>query len=222
MQLKSIKTKIVLMAGICLLLTMSILVSIQVLSQVNSNNRISDEIKSLIYKQTRQMLLAVAQREAGFIKSKFEENITSARTIADAFKAVRTTTGADQGFDLRKNFSNILLTILENNKDFLGAYSAWEPNALDGEDALHAGNTETGHDETGRFVTYWNRDANGNIARQALVGYEDASPHPNGVRKGGWYLTPREERRENVLDPFPYIVQGKQEWLTTMSAPIVV
>nr|WP_231117145.1 methyl-accepting chemotaxis protein [Pseudodesulfovibrio alkaliphilus] len=210
------------MAGICLLLTVSILVGIQILSQRNSNNRISEEIKALVNKQTHQMLLAVAQREAGFIKSKFEENIASARTIADAFKAVRTTTDISQKLDLRTTFSNILLTVLENNRDFLGAYSAWEPDALDGDDRLHAGKSETGHDETGRFVTYWNRDASGMIDRQALVGYEDASPHPNGVRKGGWYLTPRERLRENVLDPFPYIVQGKEEWLTTMSAPIVV
>jgi methyl-accepting chemotaxis protein len=222
MHLKSIKTKIVFMAGFCLLITVTILVGIQIFAQVNSNTKMTSEIQSLINKQTKQMLLSVAQREAGKIKSKFEENITSARTIADAFKAVRESSENGKNFDLRTAFSNILLTVLKHNTDFLGAYSAWEPNALDGEDALHAGETETGHDASGRFITYWNRDETGKIARQALVGYEDTSLHPNGVRKGGWYLTPREENRESVLDPFPYIVQGKQEWLTTMSVPIEV
>ncbi len=42
----------------------------------------------------------------------------------------------------------------------------------------------------------------------------------NGIRKGGWYLSPRESGKENVLDPFPYIVQGQQEWLTTISVPV--
>jgi methyl-accepting chemotaxis protein len=42
------------------------------------------------------------------------------------------------------------------------------------------------------------------------------------VLKGGWYIGPRDTGKESVLDPFPYIVQGKQVWLTTLSVPIVV
>ena len=40
--------------------------------------------------------------------------------------------------------------------------------------------------------------------------------------RGGWYIVPRDERRESVLGPLPYIVQGKQVWLATMSVPIIV
>ena len=119
---------------------------------------------------------------------------------------------------LRDLFSKILLANLENNPTYLGSYSAWEPNALDGNDAQYA-NTEA-HDASGRFITYWNRDASGKINRQALMEYESQAKHPNGVRKGGWYLGPKETSKESVLDPFPYIVQGKTEWLTTISVPV--
>ncbi|MGE4421659.1 MAG: methyl-accepting chemotaxis protein [Pseudodesulfovibrio sp.] len=222
MQFKSIKTKIVVMAGGCLLTTVVVLVGIQMISQSRSERFVSEKVNALIEKQTKQSLMAVAQREAGNISKKLNINLDTARTIADAFNAVRKASGAGANFDLRTAFNDILLRVLENNPEFLGAYSAWEPNALDGKDALNAGNKATGHDETGRFVPYWNRDENGRIARQALVGYEDSSTHPNGVTKGGWYLFPRKRHKENILDPFPYIVQGRQEWLTTMSAPIML
>ncbi|WP_338669031.1 methyl-accepting chemotaxis protein [Pseudodesulfovibrio methanolicus] len=222
MQFKSIKTKIVVMAGGCLLTTVVVLVGIQMISQSRSERFVGEKVNALIEKQTRQSLTAVAQREAGNISQKLNINLDTARTIADSFNAVRKASGAGATFDLRTAFNDILLKVLENNPEFLGAYSAWEPNALDGQDSLHAGNKSTGHDDTGRFVPYWNRDENGRIARQALVGYEDASKHPNGVTKGGWYLFPRQRHKENILDPFPYIVQGRQEWLTTMSAPIML
>lgn len=39
--------------------------------------------------------------------------------------------------------------------------------------------------------------------------------------KGGWYSGPRSTLKESVLDPIPYVVQGKNVWLTTLSVPIV-
>ncbi|WP_419785662.1 methyl-accepting chemotaxis protein [Pseudodesulfovibrio sp.] len=222
MQFKSIKTKIVLISGVCLLVTVAVLVALQIYSQQSSAKFVSAKINALIEDQTEQRLQAVAQREADAISEKLNINLDTARTIAAVFKSIVQDKTIPAEMDLRKTYSDILLTVLKDNPEFLGAYSAWMPNALDGKDAMYAGDTESGHDQTGRFVPYWNRDENGNIARQALVGYEDASKHPNGVTKGGWFLFPREKLRENILDPFPYIVQGKQDWLTTMSAPIVV
>ncbi|WP_286182058.1 methyl-accepting chemotaxis protein [Desulfovibrio sp. Huiquan2017] len=221
MQFKSIKTKIVFMAGGCLLATVAVLVGIQMVSQSRSDQFVGKRVDTLIERQTHQSLLAVAQREAGVISRKLNINLDTARTLADAFKAIRKISGGGASLDLRKAFSDVLLTVLEDNPEFLGAYSAWESEALDGKDAFYAGDKASAHDDTGRFVPYWNRDENGRIARQALVGYEDDSTHPNGVIKGGWYLLPRKRHRENILDPFPYIVQGRQEWLTTMSAPIL-
>ena len=58
---------------------------------------------------------------------------------------------------------------------------------------------------TGRFTPYWTRDDKGNIAIQPLVEYDTYDKHPNGVLKGGWYITPREQNKESVLGPLPYI-----------------
>lgn len=222
MQFKSVKTKIVAMSGLCLVLTVLVLVLIQTYTSNQSEKYVAEQVQGLVTKQTEQRLLAVAQREAAFIRSKLEINLDLARTIGQTFKALRKNPDSARALDLRTAFNDILLSILKDNPEFLGTYSAWEPDALDGKDAQYAGDEQSGHDASGRFVPYWNRDAKGNIARQALVGYEDASQHSNGVTKGGWYLFPRQRRKDSILDPFPYIVQGKQEWLTTMSSPIEI
>ena len=222
MRFKSIKTKIILMAAGCIVLSTAALIILQITEQNKTRTFVSAEVNKLVEEATKARLLGLARAEAGIIRAKLETNIDSARTIASTFKALRNADEQGLDMDLRSAFNEILLTVLKDNEDFLGAYSAWEPDALDGDDAAYAGDSAQGYDETGRFVPYWNRDENGHIARQALVGYEDASQHPNGVRKGGWYLSPKERGRENILDPFPYIVQGKQEWLTTMSAPVKV
>lgn len=51
--------------------------------------------------------------------------------------------------------------------------------------------------------------------------YDTQDKHPNGVLKGGWYIGPRETLKESVLGPLPYVVQGRQVWLATLSVPII-
>ncbi len=222
MNFKSIKTKIAVMAACCIIASTAVLIVLQISSQGTTQDFVSSEVDRLIEKSTTASLLGIAKAEAGVIRAKFEVNLDTARTLASTFKSIRADDETRKNIKIRDVFNKILLRTLEDNEEFLGTYSAWEPNAIDGEDALYAGNSADGYDASGRFVPYWNRDKEGHIARQALVGYEDSSLYPNGVRKGGWYLTPRETGHEQILDPFPYIVQGKQEWLTTMSVPVTV
>ncbi|WP_319760475.1 methyl-accepting chemotaxis protein [Maridesulfovibrio sp.] len=222
MNLKSIKTKIVLSSAFCIAILAVSIISLQIWEQNSSSKFVGTKVDNLIEKSTAEGLLGIAKGEAGVIRAKLEKNIDTARTIASAFKSIRSDDATRHSIDIRKVFNDILLTTLKDNPEFLGTYSAWQPNGIDENDIAYQGKTEEGYDESGRFITYWNRDKKGDIARQALVGYEDDSRHPNGVIKGGWFLTPRKTGKENIQDPFPYIVQGKQEWLTTMSVPIKV
>ncbi|WP_027722993.1 methyl-accepting chemotaxis protein [Maridesulfovibrio zosterae] len=220
MNFKSIKTKIILMSACCIALSAVLLISLQIRDQKKNTAFVQSEVSKLIEDKTKQGLMGIAEAQAGVIRVELLKNIDTARTLAGVFKSIRSRDANDP--NLREIFNDILLTVLKDNKNFLGTYSAWQPNAIDGNDDLYKGRTDQGYDSSGRFVPYWNRDQQGKIARQALVGYEDASLHPNGVTKGGWYLFPRQRGLPNILDPFPYIVQGKQEWLTTMSVPVVV
>ncbi len=225
MQMRSIKTKIAVMAAICLVATAAILVVYGLFLTRDIQEFSKTNVAELIDKSTEQHLLAVAAEQAGLIQSEIQVNLDAARTLAQTFGVLKRERDKGQGAgagSIRDTLNALLLAVLKDNPTFLGTYSAWEPDALDGRDRDFAGDKAGGHDETGRFVPYWNRDEKGSIARQALVEYESQDKHPNGVRKGGWYLGPKETGKESVLDPFPYIVQGKQDWLTTLSVPVVV
>ncbi|BFR50291.1 HAMP domain-containing protein [Nitratidesulfovibrio sp. HK-II] len=215
MRLSSIKQKIAFMAGVCLLVTAGILVAYGVYSAGQTQQMVSERVGTLMHRSAEANLESLAASQAAVVESALQDNLDTARTTGKVFEVLRARLDRDS---LRDTFNAILLANLENNPTYLGSYSAWEPNALDGNDARHAG-TE-GHDASGRFIPYWNRDPSGKIARQALVEYESQEKHPNGVRKGGWYLGPRESGKESVLDPFPYIVQGQKDWLTTLSVPV--
>jgi hypothetical protein len=88
----------------------------------------------------------------------------------------------------RTEVNNILLKLLEENPDLLGTYVCYEPNAFDGMDSSYV-NT-TGHDETGRFIPYWNRIP-GNITLDPLLDYETS----------GYYQLPKKLKRDIVTEP---------------------
>jgi methyl-accepting chemotaxis protein len=223
MQIKSIQVKICLVAGAFLAASALALVGYGLSATQGSQRFVSQSVSTLVDQQAKDSLLSLSGQQASIIQSALQVNLDTARTLARSFETLKIeSAGASRGADLRTIINRMLLQVLEDNTAFLGAYTAWEPNAVDPNDRLYAGRTADGYDDSGRLIAYWNRDTNGKIARQALVDYENAEPNPNGVRKGGWYLGPRETLKESVLDPLPYIIQGKQDWLATISVPIVV
>lgn len=190
MQLKSIQLKIGLVAGAFLAVSAIVLVLYGLFSTRDSQAYVSSHVAGLVQRQTKDNLLALSGQQASVIQSAIQVNLDSARTMARTFEDFREEASRGGGRDYRSLINSILLSTLEDNPNFLGAYTAWEPNALDGRDRAYAGRTDLGYDATGRLIPYWNRDESGKIARQALVEYESAETHPNGVTKGGWYLSP--------------------------------
>ncbi|HXP96703.1 MAG TPA: methyl-accepting chemotaxis protein [Telmatospirillum sp.] len=224
MQFKSIKAKIAVLAGLCLLGTTATVVIANVMFSRSDNRIVEEKVSDLLDRKTKDYMQNVASTQAGLIRSEFDVALHAARTMADTFAVIAGGQG-DEGVaadNRRKHINEILLSVLRSNERFNGTYTAWEPNALDGQDEANRAHKGSSTDATGRFIPYWNRDAQGHIAMQPLVEYDSRDLHPNGVMKGGWYIGPQTNGRESVLDPLPYIVQGKQVFLATLSVPIVV
>ncbi|WP_228273659.1 methyl-accepting chemotaxis protein [Rhodocyclus tenuis] len=196
------------------------LVSYSLFSARSTQNLVAGRVGALIQNDTADILKNLAWARAGVIQAKFDLALDAARTMAHTFALAKDN---DSGINLGRNQLNAILKyVLENNPEFNGTYSCWEPNALDGRDSDFRTGEQGNNKQTGRFTPYWNRGEGGKIAVQPLVEYDTTDKHPNGILKGGWYIGPRENHQESVLDPFPYIVQGKQVWLTTLSVPVMV
>jgi methyl-accepting chemotaxis protein len=222
-KIRSLQLKIALIAGLCLTMTSIVLIGYSLVSSGNTHSFVTTEVMRLVDSQTKESLLNRAATEGNAIKAELEVGLDAARTIAHAFAVLADDKNSGTSSDgRRKQLNAVLRNVLENNPAFNGTYSAWEPNALDGNDSAFKGRKDSGSDDTGRFLPYWTRGAGGTVAVQPLVEYDSKDQHPNGLVKGAWYINPMTTGKENILGPLPYIVQGKQVFLATMSVPVVI
>lgn len=102
--------------------------------------------------------------------------------------------------------------LLEKNPDLFGVWTVWAPNAFDGRDTDHV--DQAGHDNTGRFIPYWNRQ--GGLHLEPCVDYDD--PGLNGE----YYRRPMETGKEILMEPVAYEIGGKQVTVVSAVVPIHV
>ena len=202
----SVKSKIATLAGLCLLASMVALIGCNVFLAYQTGQFVQDKTETVLNKNAEAYLGAVANEQARNIRLEFRSALDAARHLASIFAVMTGPDSALPAEQRRAEFNRILATLLRNNPTLNGTYTAWEPDALDGQDAAYRNRANTGTDATGRFIPYWNRDKSGHIGMQPLVEYDSRALHPNGVMKGGWYLGPQETGKESVLDPLPYVV----------------
>ncbi|MDM8519175.1 methyl-accepting chemotaxis protein [Anaerolineales bacterium HSG6] len=153
--------------------------------------------------------IAVAKLQAGVIKAEIEVALAAGRTLAQTLAVVKS-----QNVALSRDEVNaILKQLLADNPHFLGTYTLWEPDAFDGQDAVYV--NQHPYDHTGRFMAYWNRNEVSNIQVETLTGYELEGD-------GDYYQLPKQTKRECIIEPYLYPVQGKDTFMTSLVVPIMV
>lgn len=222
MQFQSLKSKIIVLSGLSVLAAVGGLFTYSFIASHNSQVVVAEDVSELTRNMTEESLQRLATAQARSIQGTLNEAFQAARNMARTFEAMLEGDSPIPEADRRGRMNKVLLNVLKDNQAFNGTYSAWEPNGLDGMDDRFRNNRQVGSDATGRFLPYWTRNAGGQIAIQPLVEYDSHDLHPNGVMKGGWYIEPQNGGGESILDPLPYIVQGKAVYLATMSVPITV
>jgi methyl-accepting chemotaxis protein len=90
--------------------------------------------------------------------------------------------------------------MLVADPSLLGVWSAFEPDAFDGQDAGHVGSPTT--DATGRYISYWFRDG-GTVSVAPLVDYTVPGA-------GDYYLLPRDSGREVAIEPYLYVSAARR------------
>ncbi|MCV6636615.1 ATP-binding protein [Candidatus Albibeggiatoa sp. nov. NOAA] len=190
----TIKTKITLTVG--LMLSIAFLVATLVIYQRSSQvtQKLSFDVVEHTARQnglTIQLELDLILEKARVLKTTFKEMLDAKKTDRDLV-------------------DKILIAAVEDDKDVLGTWTLWEPNAFDGLDEQYK-NT-MGHDETGRVNSYWHWDDNNQeIIVEPNVDWETSD----------YYQVPRENGFETLLDPYVYKVSGKDMLLISAIMPVV-
>lgn len=207
MKLQNMQQKITVWAGVCLIITAIIIIAFSAFTLRNEAASARDES----IENAKVLAGAVAEKFSGQIAAELEVALIAARTLAQTFSGIK---DKNNPVELgRDEADSILKIILDRNPVFVGTYTAWEENAFDGMDRGYK--DEAGHDSTGRYIPYWNRDSSGNIAVEALVDYEVEGA-------GDYYQLPKKTKIENIIDPYLYPVQGEDTLITSLVVPIVV
>ena len=138
------------------------------------------------------------------IKAALEVPMDQIRTIAQLLDHFDEFNAADR--------RNLLNTLLENlateNPSFVGVWAAFEPNALDGRDALYV-NTP-GTDSTGRFISYFSMP-NGKINLEPLLDYDTDDYYQISLKTG----------KEALIEPYLYPIGGKDVLITSLTVPVL-
>ena len=149
----------------------------------------------------------LAAHEGRQVSGVLDNALDAARTLAQVMGEMKA-----QGHIDRKQADAMLKGVLAGNPNFLGVWSGWEPNALDGQDAKYI--NQPGHDGTGRYIPYWNRGS-GQIVLEPLLDYDKPGP-------GDYYLLPKQTGQETLVEPYPYVVAGKELQITSVVVPIKI
>jgi methyl-accepting chemotaxis protein len=199
MQLKSIQVKITFWAGLCLLMMGVIFMSYSAISTRNA-----------ALEAAQKEATAQARVEAGRVKDQLEQTLTVTKTVTQTLVSAKL---PNSQLKLTREGANAMMKqILAENPHFVAFYSDWEPNAFDGQDATYGG--KPGYNADGRFNFTWSYDEKGEIKSDVTpLGDED---------KSDWYQAPKKAMRESIIEPYPYMVQGKEVLETTLVTPILI
>ncbi|QLF93304.1 methyl-accepting chemotaxis protein [Pseudomonas sp. ABC1] len=225
MRFKSIQFSVAALAGASVLAVVIALVLYALFSGTRTQEVVQDSTRALLEQTLEQRLVTLAQREVSEIQRELEFPLGVAQNLAHINALVgddnaSATPGIASG---REDLSAMLRNVVVQNPKLIDAYIAWEPNAFDNDDASYAGQTANGYDETGRFMPWWFRDANGKPVVEPLGSdMENQKLLPTGVRAGEYYLCPRETGKTCIVDPAPYEMGGKTVMMASFNVPVLV
>ena len=207
MRIRSIQMKIIVGAGVCLLITAAVIIGIAALNMRSEAN----DSRLVAVDSAKQLAAAGARQKAVELKVRMDGAMDVARTLAKIFSGIK---DPDTGLAFNRNdMIKILRIILAQNPEFVGTYTCWEPNAVDDMDSMYK--DTNGHDSTGRFIPYLCRNEKGEIALEPLLDYDKEGP-------GDYYQLPKKTKKECIIDPYVYPVQGKPTLITSLVVPILV
>jgi len=221
----SIRLKIVLLSGLCLLGVVALIVGINIYQTNQNDELVSASSSKMLTASVQDLLQAKAAEQAVRVQKTFGESLLVITALADQIKDMRVM-AAKRSLDagaLREELNLSLKTAFERNSKVLGIWLAFEPNGLDGKDSEFANDAAHQSNEAGRFASYWSRAAGPSL--NTIMVEDDMNKTTlsvSGTPYNSWYTCPRDNKRTCLIDPYADTVGGKEMLMTTISVPLLV
>ncbi len=199
MKFTSLKIKL----AITISVAVGIIFSLIIFYSVITNRKIAIE-------NSEQKITLFAKEYALKIEAEIELAMDASNTMASVFTSFKTSNDFEPN---RIVINNLLKQVLNDNPNFCATYTLWETNAFDNMDNNFI--NQKGHDETGRFIPYFTLDNSNSFILEPLVDYmQDGA--------GDYFLIPKKTKKEAIIEPYIYPVQGKDVLITSLVTPVLV
>ncbi|MFT6986480.1 MAG: methyl-accepting chemotaxis protein [Psychromonas sp.] len=157
MKIRSVRWKITLTAGLCLILTSFSLIGFSVYHALENQKTIQEESAKSVIAKSQQFLQSQAKLNVAEIKQLLEEAFYRGEMLAESALFLQQN-AQDNTFEsdlLRTSLDEMIRRAVIHFPSIHGAYLVFEKNSLDGQDVDFQGSDYTGSNEIGRFATYW-------------------------------------------------------------------
>ncbi|KRP45208.1 chemotaxis protein [Pseudomonas poae] len=220
----SIRLKIILLSGMCLLGVIGLIVGMNLYQSSQNNRLISTSSGRMLTESGENLLQAKAAEQASNLQRAFGNNLLLITGLADQATHLRSM-AIQRGLPaaaLREELNQSLHTTFERNPQVLGLWLVFEPNALGGQDSEFVNDAARASNETGRFASAWNRGAG--PAVNILIPETDLQKTElsiSGAPYNSWYTCPRDTRRTCLMAPYADTQAGQVQLMTTLSMPLI-
>ena len=221
----SIRLKIVLLSGLCLLVLIGVVVGLNIYQNAKSSNLVSNEAIAMFSEGLQALLISKAGEKSSQIKAEFQDGLSVVNALHDHVMQVgkMDTFTTLQPSTVRSELNKILNVALQHNPQLLGVWLVLEPDALAGADARYVGDLEKGANESGRFSSYWSRASaqglNTPITEKDLA---NSAPGISGVPYNMWYTCPASTGKTCLLEPYLDTSTGQPLLMTTVARPLLI
>nr|WP_256830848.1 methyl-accepting chemotaxis protein [Pseudomonas sp. Pse1] len=225
LNLLTIRRKITLLAGLCLMLVVALLMGLSLYQTHQSSQQVATASSEMLAKAAREHMQALGNVQAMHVQRTFMQTHEYGQGLSRYLLYLRQLQqqGRLDRAQLRQELSSQLHQALIDKPDLLGLYVIFEADALDGGDAGFAGQAELGSNETGRFALYWVQGKPGEL--QAVIGDEgllaNTAPGPSGAPYNAFYTCARDSRQACVLEPYFDEASGTRKLVTSIAFPLL-
>ncbi len=223
----SIRSKIVVLAGICLLGIVVVVIFMNIHLSQSNNTIVAQTSERMMIDNAKTLLQAEAGEQAAALDSHFQQSILLLTSVADLVTAQRENWvkhGGDAGAQ-RELINQSLKKLYQRNakRGLQGVWIVFEPNALDGRDAGFVDDAGHSSNDKGRFTPQWSRNGNDVVSSTIAESYfVRADLNASGVPYNYWYLCPKTTRQICMQPPYQDTANGVNILLTSVSMPVLV
>ncbi|NBA96760.1 HAMP domain-containing protein [Pseudomonas sp. R5(2019)] len=221
----SIQWKITLLAGLCLLATVTLLVGLSLYRMEHNSELVKASSMQMLNESARARLESQGEVQALNIRRQFMDAYQYGAGFSRQVLFLREQAQKRflDAFDLREDMTRQVKSALQANPQLLGLSLVFEPNALDGKDELFVNQHILGSNEKGRYALYWSQPTAGKLTSMALPERDmnDTSIGPSGEPNNTWSTCPRTTLKTCVIEPYFYEIDGQNVLMTSIVFPLM-